>query len=51
MNKVPEKLGVFKEREDIIFSLLSVIYDSLSLAVFEKVWHDMITIYDLWNND
>ena len=51
MKKVLEKLGAFKEREGIIFSLLSVVYDSLSPVAFEEAWHDMITTYDLWDND
>ena len=50
MKKVPEKLGAFKEREGIISSLLSAVYDSLNAAAFEEDWHDLITIYDLWNN-
>ena len=50
MQKVPEKLGAFKERECIIFSSLSTVYDSLSPAAFEEDWHDLITTYDLWNN-
>ena len=47
MKKVPEKLEAFKEREGIISSLLSAVYDSLSPAAFEENWHDMITTYDL----
>ncbi|KAL9463985.1 hypothetical protein AB3S75_001729 [Citrus x aurantiifolia] len=50
MKKVPEKLGAFQEREGIISSLLSVVYDSLSPAAFEEDWNDMITTYDLWDN-
>ena len=50
MKKVPEKLGAFKEREGIISSLLSVVYDSLSPATFEEDWNDMFTTYDLWDN-
>ncbi|XP_052289424.1 protein FAR-RED ELONGATED HYPOCOTYL 3-like [Citrus sinensis] len=50
MKKVSEKLGAFKEREGIISSLLSVVYDSLSPAAFEEDWNDMITTYDLWDN-
>ncbi|XP_052295868.1 protein FAR1-RELATED SEQUENCE 5-like [Citrus sinensis] len=50
MKKVPEKLWAFKERESIISLLLSVVYDSLSPAAFEKDWNDMITTYDLWDN-
>ena len=48
MKKVPEKLGALEEREGIISSLLSAVYDSFSLTVFENAWHDMSTIYDLW---
>ena len=48
---MPEKLEAFKEREGIISSLLSAVYDSLSPAAFEKDWNDMITTYDLWDND
>ncbi|KAH9666229.1 protein FAR1-RELATED SEQUENCE [Citrus sinensis] len=51
MKKVPEKLGAFKEREGIISSLLSAVYDSLSSDAFEEAWHCMITEYDLWDND
>ena len=51
MKKVPEKLGAFKERECIIFSLLYVVYNSLSSIVFEEAWHDMIIEYDLWDNE
>ncbi|KAH9703431.1 protein FAR1-RELATED SEQUENCE [Citrus sinensis] len=51
MKKVPEKLGAFKEREGIISSLLSVVYDSLNSDAFEEAWHCMITEYDLWDND
>ncbi|XP_024036849.1 protein FAR1-RELATED SEQUENCE 5-like [Citrus sinensis] len=51
MKKVPEKLGAFKEREGIISSLLSTVYDSLSSDAFEEAWHCMITKYDLWDND
>ncbi|KAK9180305.1 hypothetical protein WN943_029513 [Citrus x changshan-huyou] len=51
MKKVPEKLGAFKEREDIISSLLSAVYDSLSSDAFEEAWHCMIIEYDLWDND
>ncbi|KAH9721372.1 protein FAR1-RELATED SEQUENCE [Citrus sinensis] len=51
MKKVLEKLGAFKEREGIIFSLLSAVYDSLSSDAFEEAWHCMITEYDLWDND
>ncbi|KAH9750898.1 hypothetical protein KPL71_014064 [Citrus sinensis] len=51
MKKVPEKLGAFKECEGIISSLLSAVYDSLGSTAFEKAWHDMITEYDLWDND
>ena len=51
MKKVPEKLGAFKEREGIISSLLSTVYDSLSSNAFEEAWHCMITEYDLWDND
>ena len=36
MKKVPKKLGAFKEREGIISSLVSIVYDSLSLAAFEE---------------
>ncbi|XP_052289871.1 protein FAR-RED IMPAIRED RESPONSE 1-like [Citrus sinensis] len=38
MKKVPEKLGAFKEREGIISSLLSTVYDSLSSDAFEEAW-------------
>ncbi|KAH9716663.1 protein FAR1-RELATED SEQUENCE [Citrus sinensis] len=51
MKKVPEKLGAFKEREGIISSLLSAVYDSLSPNVFDEAWHDMMTVYNLWDND
>ena len=51
MKKVPEKLGAFKERECIISSLLSTVYDSLSSNVFDEVWHDMMMVYNLWDND
>ena len=51
MNKVPEKLRAFKERKGIIFFILSTVYDSLSSDVFEEAWHDIITEYDLWDND
>ncbi|KAH9740653.1 protein FAR1-RELATED SEQUENCE [Citrus sinensis] len=51
MKKVPEKLGAFKEREGIISSLLSIVYDSLSPNVFDEAWHDMMTVYNLWDND
>ncbi|KAH9734196.1 protein FAR1-RELATED SEQUENCE [Citrus sinensis] len=51
MKKVPEKLAAFKEREGIISSLLSAVYDSLSFDAFEEAWHCMITEYDLWDND
>ncbi|KAH9762576.1 protein FAR1-RELATED SEQUENCE [Citrus sinensis] len=51
MKKVPEKLGAFKEREGIISSLLSAVYNSLSSDAFEEAWHCMITEYDLWDND
>lgn len=51
MKKVPEKLWGFKEREDIISSMLSAVYDSLSSDTFKEAWHDMITEYDLWDND
>ncbi|KAH9762552.1 protein FAR1-RELATED SEQUENCE [Citrus sinensis] len=50
MKKVPEKLGAFKEYEGIISSLLSAVYDSLSLNVFDEAWHDMMTVYNLWDN-
>ena len=36
MKKVLEKLGAFKQREGIIYSLLSIVYDSLSPTVFEE---------------
>ena len=36
MKKVPEKLGTFKEREGIISSLLSAVYDSLSSDGLEE---------------
>ncbi|KAH9770311.1 protein FAR1-RELATED SEQUENCE [Citrus sinensis] len=49
--KVSDKLWAFKERECIISSLLSTIYDSLSSDAFEEAWHVMITEYDLWDND
>ena len=51
MKKVLDKLQALKERECIISSLLSTVYDSLSPAAFEEDWHDMITTYDLWDND
>ena len=51
MKKILEKLGAFKECECIVSLLLYAIYDSLNLVVFEEAWHDMITIYDLWDND
>ena len=51
MKNVPEKLGVFKKREDIITSLLSAIYDLLSPTVFEEVCHNMIMTYNLWDNN
>ena len=51
MKKVPGKLRMFREREGIIYSLLFVVYDSLSFAAFEEAWHDMITEYDLWDDD
>ena len=51
MNKVFEKLRAFKKCESIIYSLLSVVYDSLSPVVLEEAWHHMMTIYDLWDND
>ena len=51
IKKMPEKLVAFKEHECIISSLLSAIYNSLSPVAFEEDWHDMITIYDLWDND
>ena len=47
MKKVSEKLWAFKEREGIISSILSAVYDSLSSDVFEEAWHCMITEYDL----
>ena len=46
-----EKLGAFKERECIISSMLSAVYDSLSSDAFEEACHWMITEYDLWDND
>ena len=51
MKKVPKKLGAFKKYKGIISSLLSAVYDSLNLTMFEEAWHDVITIYDLWDND
>ena len=51
MKKVPEKLGAFKEHKGIISLLLSAVYDSLNPTMFEEAWHDMIMIYDLWDND
>ncbi|KAH9648102.1 protein FAR1-RELATED SEQUENCE [Citrus sinensis] len=51
MNKVLEKLGAFKESECIISLLLSAVYDSLSLNVFDEAWHDMMMVYNLWDND
>ncbi|KAH9703329.1 protein FAR1-RELATED SEQUENCE [Citrus sinensis] len=51
MKKVLEKLRAFKEREGIISSLLSAVYDSLSPNMFDEAWHDMMTVYNLWDND
>ena len=51
IKKVPKKLWDFKECEGIISLRLSTIYDSLIPTVFEEARHDMITIYDLWDND
>ncbi|XP_038717223.1 protein FAR1-RELATED SEQUENCE 5-like [Tripterygium wilfordii] len=50
MKKVSEKLGSYKEYENIIYDLGEAVYDSQSTYEFERCWESMIAKFHLTDN-
>lgn len=51
LKKVPQKLGGYKEHEDMSFDILEVVFDSLTREDFEENWGSFIKKYNLESNE
>ncbi|KAK9101527.1 hypothetical protein Scep_024957 [Stephania cephalantha] len=51
MKKVPEKLGAYKDYEQIVWTLKNVVYDSLRVDEFDQLWCEMIEKFGLQENE